>query len=644
MHIEQVTLKNFRCFGPEPTTIDLDAAFTVFVGTNGTGKTAAFAALGRMFGVTRGDRQVVPEDFHIPVGEAEAPNTRELSIEAVIAFPELIDGGGEESTSVPEFFRQMAANEDGHLKCRFRLDATWTDDGSVDGTVEESLVAIRTFEENYGADDCNSLRAMDRTRIQMVYLPASRDGAHHLASFLRSRLWRAAKWTPGFRSAVAEAADDLGTKFQAEPAVEAVEEAVRGQWRSLHRGAFDADPAFHPIDQDISQLVNKAQLMFTPNESGSERTAGRLSDGQRSLLHIALTAATIEIEASIASGLHRDKFDEQAAQPPSLTLLVVEEPENGLSPHFLSRIVSQMGRIGGRLRAQSLASSQSAGVLGRVDPRQVRHFRIDPGTGAAAVKPIRLPDSTQEEAAYVRGAVQAYPELYFAQFVVLCEGSSEEIVIPMLARARDVEIDQSFVSVVPLGGRHAGHFWRLLDGLEIPHVTLLDLDFGRAGGGKGRLKTACRELERIGKKPLDGLGQFEGVGDLDGLGDSGPGDSDFDAVVEALEEHGVVFCSPLDLDMSMLQAFPTAYKELKDGKIGPKGTPAFEAVLGPSGDFDAYRGMESQMRWYRYLFVGGSKPTAHLLALQQIGGDTLCADMPRELDAVISKIAGAVVR
>ena len=90
MHIERVTLTNFRCFGTDPTTIDLDAEFTAFLGANGTGKTAAFAALGRMFGVTRTDRQVVPEDFHVPIDETEAPATRELSIEVVIAFPELI--------------------------------------------------------------------------------------------------------------------------------------------------------------------------------------------------------------------------------------------------------------------------------------------------------------------------------------------------------------------------------------------------------------------------------------------------------------------------------------------------------------------------------------------------------------------------
>ena len=104
----------------------------------------------------------------------------------------------------------MVATEAGHLKCRFCLKATWTDDGSVDGTVAESLFVIRTFKKDYGEEDCCPLRAMDQSRIQMVYVPASRDGARHLTTFLKSRLWRAGQWSDEFRSAVDEAATEIG--------------------------------------------------------------------------------------------------------------------------------------------------------------------------------------------------------------------------------------------------------------------------------------------------------------------------------------------------------------------------------------------------------------------------------------------------
>jgi putative ATP-dependent endonuclease of the OLD family len=45
MFIERLILSNFRCFGPEPRSIDLALGLTAFVGVNGAGKTAVMQAL-----------------------------------------------------------------------------------------------------------------------------------------------------------------------------------------------------------------------------------------------------------------------------------------------------------------------------------------------------------------------------------------------------------------------------------------------------------------------------------------------------------------------------------------------------------------------------------------------------------------------
>ncbi|WP_142985011.1 ATP-dependent endonuclease, partial [Klebsiella pneumoniae] len=82
-----------------------------------------------------------------------------------------------------------------------------------------------------------------------------------------------------------------------------------------------------------------------------------------------------------------------------------------------------------------------------------------------------LPEDDVEASVYVRLAVKAYPELYFARFVILGEGDSERVVIPKIAEEMGVSLDPSFVPVVPLGGRFVAHFWRLLNDLEIPHAT-----------------------------------------------------------------------------------------------------------------------------------------------------------------------------
>lgn len=65
MKIENIAVRNFRCFGPDWMEVSLEEQVTAFVGGNGSGKTALFQALSRLFGVTRADRTVTKKDFHI---------------------------------------------------------------------------------------------------------------------------------------------------------------------------------------------------------------------------------------------------------------------------------------------------------------------------------------------------------------------------------------------------------------------------------------------------------------------------------------------------------------------------------------------------------------------------------------------------
>ncbi len=45
--------------------------------------------------------------------------------------------------------------------------------------------------------------------------------------------------------------------------------------------------------------------MFLPDETGRERALDDLSDGQRPLFHLAMRAATLDVEASIAGTTER---------------------------------------------------------------------------------------------------------------------------------------------------------------------------------------------------------------------------------------------------------------------------------------------------------------------------------------------------
>jgi putative ATP-dependent endonuclease of the OLD family len=232
--------------------------------------------------------------------------------------------------------------------------------------------------------------------------------------------------------------------------------------------------------------------------------------------------------------------------------------------------------------------------------------------------------------------------MYFARFVVLGEGSSEEVVIPLLAEALDLPIDRSFVALVPLGGRHVNHLWRLLTDLDIPHATLLDLDAGRAGGRWGRIKIAYQQLMANGTDPaalFSAESLSQGVNAALRSFDAKPLDLDALKVwTDFLRKFGVFFCSPLDLDWSMLTAYPDAYRVLDAGMTGPSQQgDAKLAALGEQGQPTLYdSSLDDQFRWYRFLFLGRGKPSTHVRVLSHLYHEELRAKAPADLVALIT--------
>lgn len=642
MYIERLVLSGFRGFGPEPTTIELTPSLTAFVGANGAGKTAAMQAMQRLFGITADQRRLRRQDFHVPANENAVPGQRTFFLEAILAFPELQGGG--DAAAVPEFFQQMAADEAGHLKCRLRMEAVWTDDGSLEGLIEQKYWAVRAFGD-FTETDCIDLKATDRSRIQLIYVPASRDAASQVTAFLRGRLWRAINWSQGVRDTFATAGATLNNAFTGEAAVDVVVSAVHRRWQEVHTAGTDTTPVFRPVDLRFQEFIRKVEVVFCPDEAGRERAIEDLSDGQRSLFHLAMTAATLDVEGEVAANPVAVGFQAGGVPLPALTLIAIEEPENNLAPFYLGRIVRQIEDLTQGLRAQAVVSSHSASILSRVEPEQVRHFRIDPADRTARVRPINLPAEQEDAAKFIREAVRTYPELYFARFAVLGEGASEEVVLPRLAEALDLDVDRSFVAVVPLGGRHVNHLWRLLSDLEIPYATLLDLDWGRDGGGWGRIKTACAQLLQVGVAPNQIWQNPNPAGpqaDLDAFDGWDIANRELlNKWAVFLRTFNVYFCAPLDLDYSMLQAFPAAYQVVDAGRQGPSpnGDPR-TAVLGEAGRGDLYPAAEDgALRWYRYLFLGRGKPSTHVRVLSGMDEAMLAAGAPEELTALLQSIA-----
>ena len=191
------------------------------------------------------------------------------------------------------------------------------------------------------------------------------------------------------------------------------------------------------------------------------------------------------------------------------------------------------------------------------------------------------------------------------------------------------------MTVAPLSGRHVNHFWRLLSALEIPYLTLLDLDVARHQGGWGRIKYVNDQLGEYA--PANKLPPDHGI---PAWNDAKEKVRNYLHYLEELEKRDVFFSYPLDLDFAMLLSFPNEYGV----KSNPPSESTVKAVLGDS-HFDAEQYDDDERTLfgtYHKRFKLGSKPATHIDALAQLSDEELLDDMPESLarlaDAVIAKL------
>ncbi|EFH2856451.1 AAA family ATPase [Escherichia coli] len=637
MKLETIRLSGFQSFGQEPTELSLED-ITYLIGPNGSGKTAVLQALCRLFAFDPTLRRVQRSDFHVHFEEEEVPPERELWIEADFLFPEL--AGDEDNSTVAPHFGHMRLDEpEGIPRVRFRLTATM----GLDGDIEENFVYVLDINADGSPQNIAQVPRAERNHIQVHYLPARRDPADHIAygaNALLGRLLRAVRWDAE-RETIKGLTDQISDSLAANPSVNAFSETLKISWATLHKGKFFADPKITFVASEIEALLRHLSVSFTPGHDGSLVDFSRLSDGQKSMLYLSLVLSSQAIGRAVLA--EEDvSFDPDKLRPPVFTLVALEEPENSLSPHYLGRIVSALNIMTKNVDAQALIATHAPTMLRRVAPELIRYLRLTESR-KTRVTCIKLPEKSDDAHKFVREAVQAFPEIYFSRLVVLGEGDSEEIVLPRLLQAKGAPVDESAVTIAPLGGRHVNHFWRLLSALQIPYLTLLDLDVARYAAGWGRIKYvndqfAMFEPSKVLPADWPIPKWNNSVAPLRSHHFFNNGTHD---IFAELENRAIFFSSPMDLDFSMLLAYPEAYdvvEEEPDESIT-------KAVLGKSY-FDATQYSEEEKKLfvtYHQRFKLGSKPAAHIDALAKLDDDELLAEMPESLsrlaDAVIAKLA-----
>ena len=676
MRLSSITIQNFRCFGPDKTVIMFDD-FTAFIGANGTGKTALLIAISRMFGTPQSLREIHLDDFHLPSGnKLEDFDERNFSIEVRIDFPELKEKNDIQSC-IPEYFAHMiVSSTGGDPYCRIRLTANWTRTELEGGDIESKMVYIKTPSDDPQEADFVPISPRDRSRIQVFYVPSSRDASRQLANAsgtLLNQLLKAIKWDPQVKEDIKKSADEVKKAFVGLQAVDLINQTSAQHWQELYDDQVFTNPSLSFMGTDFEEILRDTKIVFNPTHGRADQPIDRLSDGQQSLFYFAFINTIFSIRRQVFEEHHKSSTEHspecqavdepnelcicdhicyETLRPAPLTIFAVEEPENHLAPHLLGRIVTQLQQIANSKGAQVFVTSHSPSIVARVDPEQIRYFRTQQDDRCSDVRCITLPESDSDAFKYVKQAVRAYPELYFSRLVILGEGESEDYLLKRLALLSGRPLDTAFVSVVPLGGRFVSHLWRLMRDLGIPHLTLLDLDAERHSGGWHTIHYVITELlqylsdddkvELLTVKK-DSVKRQLTDEELENMPARKPNAKSIAQWANRLENFGVYLSQPLDIDFTMLFAYPERYKAIYDGH--PRGLSgknkddriqqAIRTVLGAEGgDGSTFANEEKELfPWYSYLFLGKGKPTTHALAWMQdeeiLHADSLPAPLNR---------------
>lgn len=657
MYLKKVFISGFKSISStHPQTLILEHELTTFIGHNGTGKSTVMEALNKLFSIDPSLRGLSIKDFHNSGGEHHDGN-KELIIEAWFAFPQKEKG----KVSVPtliEHFTIDKSNKD--ILFRVRLEGRLSFDANPMGDIDEDIWVVSTSDETINESDKQKLSAAIRNAIQISYVPATRDPLLQLKYSSRAilgRLLKAIKWTGESQLSLENQAAELNSLTQSNPALIEITKAINASWKSIYNGHYLSHASLNIPITGIDEILKLIQLQFTPDETGNPINVDRLSDGQKSLVYFSLIKAMFDIDKEtrdlISSG-KPSNFDPEKMRLPIFSMISLEEPENHLSPHYLGRIINLVKDYGQNELCQVIISSHSASILRRIEPEQIRHFRLDNKFKSTAVSKLTLPDKKDDISKFIKEAVKAYPEIYFSKLVILGEGDSEEVIIPKVLELCSTDVDSHSISIVPLGGRHVNHFWRLLNSLQIPYITLLDLDIDRNGGGFGRIKYALEQLSSFTKKDMTTvINQIPKWDD-----NSNPlifscknTKNNYINVVNVLENNNIYFSSPLDIDYAMIESFPEIFceKDLIYGERGPKKIAhededeLITAVLkkGHSGIRYSFDGdYIKHFLWYRYRFLSNkSKPASHVRMFSKIE-DTFEPHKIREkLPPVLIRIA-----
>ena len=185
---------------------------------------------------------------------------------------------------------------------------------------------------------------------------------------------------------------------------------------------------------------------------------------------------------------HQDSQD-AAIEP--LHLVLVEEPEAHLHAQVQQVFIKKAYTVlrnhaaleDSSFSTQMIVSTHSSHIAHELDFSCLRYFRREPATKKGEIPTATVVNLSQtfgdhdETSKFATRYLRTtHCDLFFADAAILVEGTAERMLIPHFIRAKFPKLDQSYISLLEIGGTHAHRLKPLLDILGLLSLVVTDLD------------------------------------------------------------------------------------------------------------------------------------------------------------------------
>lgn len=307
--------------------------------------------------------------------------------------------------------------------------------------------------------------------------------------------------------------------------------ALQATQRAAHARNMLSTHRYQPIFKEISALgypgggnpellyeenipfeLGDPQLFFrhkTNRDSGLPNLDESLNGlGYQSLIYMALMLidfrkrrmAKIESEEVPASsnpevrktGSNSQSTEKRRGIAP-IHLVLIEEPEAFLHAQvqqvFIKQAISLLrgdgdDKIPEKLKTQIVLSTHSSHIVQQVDFSTIRYMRreVDNAEGRFPVSTIANLTNLWGDETSTKNFVSRYVRLnhcnlFFADALILVEGSAERILLPQMI-TRYENLKSAYLEILEVGGSHAHRLRELIDCLGVPTLIVTDIDAG----------------------------------------------------------------------------------------------------------------------------------------------------------------------